>query len=79
MEKKEAEREATKTALFEQFKPAVERQFGPSTEKYRGEQGDLVINEAGVAVRPCRPNCRASRSPMSCPRKPATVPGTGAR
>ena len=50
MEKKEAQWEATKAALFEQFKLAIERQFGPSTEKYRVEQGDLLINEAEVAV-----------------------------
>src|SRR5690554_1847199 len=50
MEKKEAQWEATKSALFEQFKLAIERQFGPSTEKYRVEQGDLLINEAEVAV-----------------------------
>ena len=50
MEKKEAEWEAAKAALFEQFRLAIERQFGPSTEKYRVEQGDLLINEAEVAV-----------------------------
>jgi transposase len=50
MAKKEAEWEATKAALFEQFRLAIERQFGPSTEKYRVEQGDLLINEAEVAV-----------------------------
>lgn len=50
MAKKEAEWEATKAALFEQFRLAIERQFGPSTEKYRIEQGDLLINEAEVAV-----------------------------
>ena len=50
MEKKEAEWEATKAALFEQFRLAIERRFGPSTEKYRVEQGDLLINEAEVAV-----------------------------
>lgn len=50
MEKKEAQWEATKAALFEQFKLAIERQFGPSSEKYRVEQGDLLINEAEVAV-----------------------------
>lgn len=50
MEKKEAEWEAAKAALFEQFRLAIERQFGPSTEKYRVEQGDLYINEAEAAV-----------------------------
>ncbi|MBB3230953.1 IS66 family transposase [Halomonas stenophila] len=50
MAKKEAEWEAAKAALFEQFRLAIERQFGPSTEKYRIEQGDLLINEAEVAV-----------------------------
>ena len=50
MEKKEAEWEAAKAALFEQFRLAIERQFGPSTEKYRVEQGGLLINEAEVAV-----------------------------
>jgi transposase len=50
MEKKEAEWEATKAALFEQFRLAIEHRFGPSTEKYRVEQGDLLINEAEVAV-----------------------------
>ncbi|WP_151441744.1 IS66 family transposase, partial [Halomonas lysinitropha] len=50
MEKKEAEWEAAKAALFEQFRLATERQFGPSTEKYRVTQGDLLINEAEVAV-----------------------------
>src|SRR5690554_2306632 len=50
MEKKEAEWEAAKAALFEQFRLAIERQFGPSTEKYRVAQGDLLINEAEVAV-----------------------------
>jgi len=50
MEKKEAQWEATKQSLFEQFRLAIERQFGPSTEKYRVEQGDLLINEAEAAV-----------------------------
>jgi transposase len=50
MAKKEAQWEAAKQSLFEQFKLAIERQFGPSTEKYRVEQGDLLINEAEVAV-----------------------------
>ncbi|MGJ7462089.1 IS66 family transposase [Halomonas sp. MA07-2] len=50
MAKKEAQWEAAKAALFEQFRLAIERQFGPSTEKYRIEQGDLLINEAEVAV-----------------------------
>ena len=50
MEKKEAQWEATKAALFEQFRLAIERQFGPSTEKYRVAQGDLLINEAEAAV-----------------------------
>ena len=50
MEKKEAEWEAAKAALFEQFRLAIERQFGPSTEKYRVAQGDLLINEAEVAA-----------------------------
>ncbi|WP_280563512.1 MULTISPECIES: IS66 family transposase [unclassified Chromohalobacter] len=50
MEKKEAQWEATKQSLFEQFRLAIERQFGPSTEKYRIEQGDLLINEAEAAV-----------------------------
>ncbi|MCS2608483.1 IS66 family transposase [Halomonas dongshanensis] len=50
MEKKEAQWEATKQSLFEQFRLALERQFGPSTEKYRVEQRDLLINEAEVAV-----------------------------
>ncbi|MBB3189194.1 transposase [Halomonas cerina] len=50
MAKKEAQWEAAKAALFEQFRLAIERQFGPSTEKYRVEQGDLLINEAEVAV-----------------------------
>lgn len=50
IERKEAQWEAAKAALFEQFRLAIERQFGPSTEKYRVEQGDLLINEAEVAV-----------------------------
>ena len=50
MAKKEAQWEAAKQSLFEQFRLAIERQFGPSTEKYRVEQGDLLINEAEVAV-----------------------------
>ena len=50
MTKKEAQWEATKAALFEQFRLAIERQFGPSTEKYRVAQGDLLINEAEIAV-----------------------------
>ena len=50
MEKKEAQWEATKQSLFEQFRLALERQFGPSTEKYRVDQQDLLINEAEVAV-----------------------------
>ena len=50
MAKKEAQWEAAKAALFEQFRLATERLFGPSTEKYRVEQGDLLINEAEVAV-----------------------------
>ncbi|MGJ7462813.1 IS66 family transposase [Halomonas sp. MA07-2] len=50
MAKKEAEWEAAKAELFEQFRLATERQFGPSTEKYRVGQGDLLINEAEVAV-----------------------------
>ncbi|MEQ4538687.1 MAG: hypothetical protein ABN479_07070 [Billgrantia sp.] len=44
MAKKEAQWEAAKQSLFEQFKLAIERQFGLSTEKYRVEQGDLLIN-----------------------------------
>jgi len=50
MAKKEAQWEAARQSLFEQFRLAIERQFGPSTEKYRVEQGDLLINEAEVAV-----------------------------
>lgn len=50
MARKEAQWEAAKQSLFEQFRLAIERQFGPSTEKYRVEQGDLLINEAEVAV-----------------------------
>ncbi|WP_286902557.1 IS66 family transposase [Vreelandella sedimenti] len=50
MEKKEAQWEATKQSLFEQFQLALERQFGPSTEKYRVDQRDLLINEAEMAV-----------------------------
>ncbi|WP_129142184.1 IS66 family transposase [Modicisalibacter coralii] len=50
MAKKEAQWEATKASLFEQFRLAIERQFGPSTEKYRVEQADLLINEAEAAV-----------------------------
>ena len=50
MEKKEAQWEATKQSLFEQFRLALERQFGPSTEKYRVDQRDLLINEAEVVV-----------------------------
>ncbi|SDO47859.1 Transposase [Vreelandella arcis] len=50
MEKKEAQWEATKQSLFEQFRLALERQFGPSTEKYQVDQKDLLINEAEVAV-----------------------------
>ncbi len=50
MEKKEAQWEATKQSLFEQFRLALERQFGPSTEKYRVDQQDLLINEAEVSV-----------------------------
>lgn len=50
MEKKEAQWEATKQSLFEQFRLALERQFGPSAEKYRVGQRDLLINEAEVAV-----------------------------
>ena len=50
MEKKEAQWEATKQSLFEQFRLALERQFGPSTEKYRVDQRDLLINEAEMAV-----------------------------
>lgn len=50
MARKEAQWEATKAALFEQFRLAIERQFGPSTEKYRVEQADLLINEAEAAV-----------------------------
>ncbi|MCG6659922.1 IS66 family transposase [Halomonas campisalis] len=50
MAKKEAQWEAAKAALFEQFRLAIERQFGPSTEKYRVAQGDLLINEAEVAA-----------------------------
>ncbi|MFU1519960.1 IS66 family transposase [Vreelandella alkaliphila] len=50
MEKKEAQWEAAKQSLFEQFRLALERQFGPSTEKYRVDQRDLLINEAEVAV-----------------------------
>ena len=50
MEKKEAQWEAAKQSLFEQLKLAIEGRFGPSTEKYRVEQGDLLINEAEVAV-----------------------------
>src|SRR5690554_3840840 len=48
--RKEAQWEAAKQSLFEQFRLAIERRFGPSTEKYRVEQGDLLINEAEVAV-----------------------------
>ncbi|WP_373297448.1 transposase [Salinicola rhizosphaerae] len=47
---KGAQWEATKAALFEQFRLAIERQFGPSTEKYRVEQANLLINEAEAAV-----------------------------
>lgn len=50
MEKKEAQWEATKQSLYEQFRLALERQFGPSTEKYDIQQGDLLINEAELAV-----------------------------
>ena len=50
MAKKEAQWEAAKQSLFEQLKLAIEGRFGPSTEKYRVEQGDLLINEAEVAV-----------------------------
>ncbi len=50
MEKKEAQWEATRQSLFEQFRLALERQFGPSTEKYQVDQKDLLINEAEVAV-----------------------------
>lgn len=50
MARKEAQWEAAKQSLFEQFRLAIERQFGPSTEKYRVAQGDLLINEAEVAV-----------------------------
>ncbi|MGM0786033.1 MAG: IS66 family transposase [Pseudomonadota bacterium] len=50
MARKEAQWEAAKQSLFEQFRLAIERQFGSSTEKYRVEQGDLLINEAEVAV-----------------------------
>lgn len=50
MEKKEAQWEATKQSLYEQFRLALERQFGPSTEKYNIQQGDLLINEAELAV-----------------------------
>lgn len=39
MVKKEAQWEAAKAALFEQFRLAIERRFGPSTEKYRIEPG----------------------------------------
>src|SRR5690554_7751669 len=48
--RKEAQWDAAKQSLFEQFRLAIERRFGPSTEKYRVEQGDLLINEAEVAV-----------------------------
>ncbi|MBZ0332547.1 IS66 family transposase [Halomonas sp. ANAO-440] len=48
--RKEAQWEAAKQSLFEQFRLAIERRFGPSTEKYRVEQGDLYINEAEAAV-----------------------------
>ncbi|MCA1773250.1 MAG: IS66 family transposase [Halomonas sp.] len=50
MEKKEAQWEATKQSLYEQFRLALERQFGPSTEKYGIQQGDLLINEAELIV-----------------------------
>ncbi|MCL7931751.1 IS66 family transposase [Halomonas llamarensis] len=50
MERKEAQWEATKQSLYEQFRLALERQFGPSTEKYGIGQGDLLINEAELAV-----------------------------
>ncbi|WP_075878617.1 IS66 family transposase [Vreelandella massiliensis] len=50
MEKKEAQWEAAKQSLYEQFRLALERQFGPSTEKYGIQQGDLLINEAELAV-----------------------------
>ncbi|SHF88124.1 transposase [Modicisalibacter ilicicola DSM 19980] len=50
MARKEAQWEAAKQSLFEQFRLATERQFGPSTEKYWVEQGDLLINEAEAAV-----------------------------
>ncbi|XKH59638.1 IS66 family transposase [Halomonas sediminis] len=50
MEKKEAQWEAAKQSLYEQFRLARERQFGPSTEKYGIQQGDLLINEAELAV-----------------------------
>ncbi|MBE0465563.1 transposase, partial [Halomonas colorata] len=50
MEKKEAQWEATKQSLYEQFRLALERQFGPSTEKYGIKQGDLLINEAELIV-----------------------------
>jgi len=50
MEKKEAQWEATKQSLYEQFRLALERTFGPSTEKYGIQQGDLLINEAELIV-----------------------------
>ncbi|CAM4264080.1 transposase [Vreelandella rituensis] len=50
MEKKEAQWEAAKQSLYEQFRLARERQFGPSIEKYGIQQGDLLINEAELAV-----------------------------
>ncbi|MCJ8286363.1 IS66 family transposase [Halomonas sp.] len=50
MERKDAQWEATKRSLFEQFRLAIERQFGPSTEKYRVDQADLLINEAEQAL-----------------------------
>ncbi|MCL7931815.1 IS66 family transposase, partial [Halomonas sp. ATCHA] len=50
MEKKEAQWEAAKQSLYEQFRLALERQFGPSTEKYAVKQGDLLMNEAELAV-----------------------------
>ncbi|XKE44618.1 IS66 family transposase [Halomonas organivorans] len=81
MAKKEAQWEAAKAALFEQFRLAIERQFGPSTEKYRVEQGDLLINEAEVAVDeedaavPDEPATEASAAETSKPAKRRTRGG----
>ncbi len=81
MEKKEAQWEATKQSLFEQFRLALERQFGPSTEKYRVDQRDLLINEAEVAAGALRyrQSCRVSRLSMNCPTRRATATMTAPR